>query len=50
MIVTTSTKYNSFNHDLITGDFGEDWTVKALMDIQGTDYLNVILRHLEVST
>lgn len=36
MIVTTSTKYNSFNHDLITGDFGEDWTVKALMDIQGT--------------
>ena len=37
MIVTTSTKYNSFNHDLITGDFGEDWTVKALMDIQGTE-------------
>lgn len=36
MIVTTSTKYNSFNHDLMTGDFGEDWTVKALMDIQGT--------------
>lgn len=36
MIVTTSTKYNSFNHDLVTGDFGEDWTVKALMDIQGT--------------
>lgn len=36
MIVTTSTKNNSFNHDLITGDFGEDWTVKALMDIQGT--------------
>lgn len=36
MIVITSTKYNSFNHDLITGDFGEDWTVKALMDIQGT--------------
>lgn len=36
MIVTQSTKYNSFNHDLITGDFGEDWTVKALMDIQGT--------------
>lgn len=36
MIVTTSTKYNTFNHDLITGDFGEDWTVKALMDIQGT--------------
>lgn len=35
-IVTTSNKYNSFNHDLITGDFGEDWTVKALMDIQGT--------------
>lgn len=37
MIVTQSTKYNSFNHDLITGDFGEDWTVKALMDIQGTE-------------
>lgn len=36
MIVTTSTKYNSFNYDLMTGDFGEDWTVKALMDIQGT--------------
>ena len=36
MTVTTSTKYNSFNHDLITGDFGEEWTVKALMDIQGT--------------
>lgn len=36
MIVTQSTKYNSFNHDLMTGDFGEDWTVKALMDIQGT--------------
>lgn len=35
-VVTTSNKYNSFNHDLITGDFGEDWTVKALMDIQGT--------------
>lgn len=37
MIVTTSTKYNSFNHDLITGDFGEDWTVKALMKIQGIE-------------
>lgn len=37
MIVTTSTKYNSFNHDLMTGDFGEDWTVKALMGIQGTE-------------
>lgn len=37
MIVTTSTKYNSFNHDLITGDFGEDWTVKALKEIQGTE-------------
>lgn len=37
MIVTTSTKYNSFNHDLMTGDFGEDWTVKALMEIQGTE-------------
>ena len=37
MIVTTSTKNNSFNHDLITGDFGEEWTVKALMDIQGTE-------------
>lgn len=37
MIVTTSTKYNSFNHDLMTGDFGEEWTVKALMDIQGTE-------------
>lgn len=37
MIVTTSTKYNSFNHDLVTGDFGEDWTVKALMEIQGTE-------------
>ena len=37
MIVTQSTKYNSFNHDLITGDFGEDWTVKALMEIQGTE-------------
>lgn len=37
MIVTTSTKYNSFNHDLMTGDFGEDWTVKALMDIQGVE-------------
>lgn len=37
MIVTTSTKNNSFNHDLITGDFGEDWTVKALMDIQGIE-------------
>lgn len=36
-VVTTSNKYNSFNHDLITGDFGEDWTVKALMDIQGTE-------------
>ena len=36
-VVTTSTKYNSFNHDLMTGDFGEDWTVKALMDIQGTE-------------
>lgn len=36
MIVTTSTKYNSFNYDLMTGNFGEDWTVKALMDIQGT--------------
>ena len=37
MIVTTSTKYNSFNHDLITGDFGEEWTVKALKEIQGTE-------------
>lgn len=37
MIVTTSTKYNSFNHDLMTGDFGEDWTVKALKEIQGTE-------------
>lgn len=37
MTVTTSTKYNSFNHDLVTGDFGEEWTVKALMDIQGTE-------------
>lgn len=37
MIVTTSTKYNTFNHDLVTGDFGEDWTVKALMEIQGTE-------------
>ena len=37
MIVTTSTKNNSFNHDLMTGDFGEDWTVKALMEIQGTE-------------
>ena len=37
MIVTTSTKYNSFNHDLITGDFGEAWTVKALKEIQGTE-------------
>lgn len=37
MIVTTSTKYNSFNHDLITGDFGEDWTVKALKEIQGIE-------------
>ena len=37
MIVTTSTKYNSFNHDLMTGDFGEDWTVKALKKIQGTE-------------
>lgn len=37
MIVTQSTKYNSFNHDLITGDFGEDWTVKALKEIQGTE-------------
>lgn len=36
MIVTTSTKYNSFNHDLMTGDFGEEWTVKALKEIQGT--------------
>lgn len=36
-VVTTSNKYNSFNHDLMTGDFGEDWTVKALMDIQGTE-------------
>lgn len=35
-VVTTSTKNNSFNHDLVTGDFGEEWTVKALMDIQGT--------------
>lgn len=37
MIVTTSTKYNSFNHDLMTGDFGEEWTVKALKEIQGTE-------------
>ena len=37
MIVTTSTKYNSFNHDLVTGDFGEAWIVKALKDIQGTE-------------
>lgn len=37
MIVTQSTKYNSFNHDLVTGDFGEDWTVKALMEIQSTE-------------
>ena len=37
MIVTTSTKYNSFNHDLMTGDFGEDWTVKALKEIQGIE-------------
>ena len=37
MIVTTSTKYNSFNHDLMTGDFGEAWTVKALKEIQGTE-------------
>ena len=37
MIVTQSTKYNSFNHDLMTGDFGEDWTVKALKEIQGTE-------------
>lgn len=37
MIVTQSTKNNSFNHDLMTGDFGEDWTVKALMNIQGTE-------------
>lgn len=35
-VVTTSNKYNSFKHDLVTGDFGEEWTVKALMDIQGT--------------
>ena len=35
-VVTTSNKYNSFKHDLVTGDFGEAWTVKALMDIQGT--------------
>lgn len=37
MIVTTSTKYNSFNHDLMTGDFGEEWTVKALKEIQGIE-------------
>lgn len=37
MKVTASTKYNSFNHDLVTGDFGETWTVKALKDIQGTE-------------
>lgn len=37
MIVTTSTKYNSFKHDLVTGDFGEAWTVKALKEIQGTE-------------
>lgn len=37
MIVTTSAKYNSFNHDLMTGDFGEAWTVKALKEIQGTE-------------
>lgn len=37
MIVTTSTKNNSFNHDLMTGDFGEEWTVKALKEIQGTE-------------
>nr|DAV99960.1 MAG TPA: hypothetical protein [Caudoviricetes sp.] len=36
-VVTTSNKYNSFKHDLMTGDFGEAWTVKALMDIQGTE-------------
>lgn len=37
MIVTTSFKNNSFNHDLVTGDFGEAWTVKALKEIQGTE-------------
>lgn len=37
MKVTQSTKYNSFNHDLITGDFGEEWTVKALKEIQGIE-------------
>ena len=36
-VVTTSNKYNSFKHDLITGDFGEAWTVKALKEIQGTE-------------
>ena len=37
MTVTTSFKNNSFKHDLVTGDFGETWTVKALKEIQGIE-------------